>query len=118
MQGGALPATEARASAVLASGATRAQAVRFAGGVSPDGASSAVPKSMTRATRLLPSFAGVCAQMPAKSAAPRGCDESSDSSLTAKRKPWTSPSAGRATDGPWVAYVQVSPSRSQKDQYR
>ncbi|MGX1120926.1 hypothetical protein RKD37_006289 [Streptomyces ambofaciens] len=77
--------------------------MRGAGGVSPDGASDAVPKSRTSATRLLPSLAGVFAQIDAKSAVPRGWAASPESSLTAKRKPCTSPSEGRTRDGPWVA---------------
>ncbi len=100
----------------MASGETRAQAVRPSGGVSPDGASAAVPKSRTRATRLVPSFAGVPAQTAAKSAVPRGRAASPESALTEKRKPWTAPSDGRAVEGPSVAYVQPAPSRSQKDQ--
>jgi hypothetical protein len=103
---------------VVASDATRAQAVRGPGGVSPDGASAAVPKSRTRATRLSPFFAGVSAQIFAKSAAPRGRAASPESSLTANRNPCTSPSPGRAVEGPSVAYVQLAPSRSQNDQYR
>lgn len=77
--------------------------MRGAGGVSPDGASGAVPKSRTSATRLVPSSAGVFAQIDAKSAVPRGWAASPEFSLTAKRKPWTSPSEGWAMDGPWVA---------------
>lgn len=100
----------------MASGAVGTQAVRAGGGVSPDGASVVVPKSMTRAIRFLPSCAGVFAQIVAKSAVPRGFVASPESSLTAKRKPWTSPSEGRAVEGPWVAYVHWLPSRSQKDQ--
>ncbi len=90
--------------------------MRPSGGVSPDGASAGVPKSMTRATRLSPSRAGVFAQMVSKSAVPRGFTASAEFSLTEKRKPWTSPSAGRTRDGPWVAYVHAVPLRSQKDQ--
>src|SRR5262245_44754299 len=51
----------ASTSAELASGATEAQTVRGAGGCSPDGASAAVPKSRTTATRLRPGLAGVSA---------------------------------------------------------
>ncbi len=109
-------ATDASASAVVASGATRAHATRRAGGVSPEGASAAVPKSRTRATRFAPARAGVLAQMSAKAASPRGRVASAESSLTANRNPCTSPSEGRAREGPCVAYVQWSPSRSQKDQ--
>jgi hypothetical protein len=93
----------ANASAVVASGETVAHAVRAAGGVSPDGASDGVPKSMTRATRFLPSDAGVFAQIVVKDAVPRGFVASDESSLTAKRRPWTSPSEGTAVAGPWVA---------------
>ncbi len=75
-----------------------------------------MPKSSTSATRFVPSFAGVSAQIASKSAVPRGLAASPESSLTEKRKPWTSPSAGRASDGPTVAYVHAEPSRSQKDQ--
>lgn len=90
--------------------------MRGDGGVSPPGASAVVPKSMTSATRFVPSRAGVFAQIAVKEAASRGCEASWESALTANRKPWTSPSDGRAVDGPWVAYVQSSPERSQKDQ--
>lgn len=100
----------------MASEGTLAQAVRGDGGVSPDGASVGVPKSMTRATRFLPCWAGDLAHMDAKSVSPRGFDACWESSLTAKRKPWTSPSDGRAVDGPCVAYVHRPPVRSQKDQ--
>lgn len=75
-----------------------------------------MPKSRTRATRLAPARASVLAQTDAKSALPRGFEASCESSLTAKRNPSTSPSDGRAVDGPWVAYVQEPPVRSQKDQ--
>lgn len=102
---------------MLASGATRAQAVRGAGGFSPSGASAAVPGSMTSAIRFRPSFAGVSAQTAPKSGARRGCAESWESALTEKRKPCTAPSSGRTTEGPWVAYVQLfPPSLSQNDQ--
>ncbi|UJV43887.1 hypothetical protein CVT30_32255 [Streptomyces sp. AMCC400023] len=109
-------ATDANASAVVASSGTRAQAVRAAGGVSPSGASAAVPKSMTSATRFRPSRAAVSPQIAGKSAAPRGWTASDESRLTANRKPCTVPSVGRAVDGPCVAYAQAEPSRSQKDQ--
>lgn len=109
-------ATEANASAVVASSGTRAQAVRAAGGVSPAGASAAVPKSMTSATRFSPPRAAVPPQIAAKSAAPRGRAASAESRLTANRNPCTSPSDGRAVDGPCVANAQAEPSRSQKDQ--
>lgn len=101
---------------MVASEGTRAQAVRDAGGVSPLGASAVVPESMTRATRFWPDWAGVLAQMDAKSAFPRGFEASCESALTANRKPSTSPSDGRAVDGPCVAYVHFPPVRSQKDQ--
>jgi hypothetical protein len=58
----------------------------------------------------------VFAQIVANDAAPRGAFASEESSLTAKRNPWTSPSEGTEVEGPWVAYVQVVPVRSQKDQ--
>lgn len=78
---------------------------------------------MTSAIRLEPPFAGVFAQMPSKVRGPpcagtRGLLASWESALTANRKPCTSPSAGRAVDGPWVAYCQPLPERSQNDQYR
>ncbi len=101
---------------MLASAATRAHAVRGAGGASPSGASAAVPGSMTRAIRLRPSSAGVPAQIAPKSGVRRGRAASWESSLTAKRKPCTEPSSGRTREGPWVAYAQVVPSPSQYDQ--
>jgi hypothetical protein len=52
---------------------------------------------------LLPSSAGVFAQIVAKSAVPRGLAALPEFALTEKRKPWTSPSDGRTRDGPWVA---------------
>lgn len=113
-------ATEASASAVVAPEATCAQAVRGAasGGVSPVGASCGTPKSMTSATRLLPSVGAVAPQTAAKSAAARGWAACAAASLlTEKRKPCTEPSAGRASDGPWVAYDQPPPAEpSQNDQ--
>ncbi len=65
------------------------------------GASGPVPKSMTRAMRFLPCTAGELAQIFAKSGDwRRGCFAFAESSLTAKRKPWTSPSSGRVVEGP------------------
>lgn len=109
-------ATEASASALLASSGICAHAVRSAGGVAPSGASAAVPGSMTSATRLLPSSAGVAAQIFVKSGARRGLAASCESALTANRKPCTEPSAGRTSDGPCVAYVHPLPEPSQNDQ--
>lgn len=71
---------------------------------------------MTSATRLVPSLAGVSAQIAAKSGARRGFAESWESSLTENRKPCTAPSSGRTSDGPWVAYAQPVPLPSQNDQ--
>lgn len=53
----------ASTSAVVACGGNCTQCERSDGGFSPDGASCAVPKSRTRATRLVPVFAGVEAQI-------------------------------------------------------
>lgn len=73
---------------------------------------------MTSAIRLVPSLAGVSAQIFVNSGARRGFAESWESSLTENRKPCTAPSSGRTSDGPWVAYVQPEPEPSQNDQYR
>lgn len=62
---------------------------------------------MTRATRLRPCSAGVAEQTASKSASARGRPDWSPASLlTPKRNPCTEPSAGRAVEGPWVAYDQ------------
>lgn len=66
----------------------------------------------------MPSFAGVPAQIVAKSGAVRGVAASPLSSLTENRKPCTDPSAGRAVAGPSVAYVHSPPLLFQNDQYR
>lgn len=71
---------------------------------------------MTRATRFVPSLVGVAPHTASNDGAERGVAASFESALTAKRKPWTEPSPGCADAGPWVAYVQVSPARSQNDQ--
>lgn len=71
---------------------------------------------MTSATRFSPPRAGVAAQMESKDAVPRGFAESCESSLTENRNPCTSPSDGRAVDGPCEAYTHAEPSRSQNDQ--
>ncbi len=72
---------------------------------------------MTTAIRLVPSPAGASPQIASKpSAARRGFAESCEFSLTENRKPITSPSAGLAVAGPWLAYVHSPPSLSQNDQ--
>lgn len=103
----------------MASGPTCAHAVRGAscGGASPAGACAGVPKSMTTAMRFLPSTAEVAEQTAAKSGAVRGGAACSAASLlTTKWKPCTEPSAGRAEEGPWVAYFHWPPAPSQNDQ--
>ena len=63
---------------------------------------------MTRATRLLPSVAGVSAQMSANDGAVRGWDDAVPAAVvTAKRQPCTDPSAGMSDAGPAEANVQV-----------
>ncbi len=67
---------------------------------------------------MRPSAGAVAPHTASKSAAARGFAASAAASLlTAKRKPWTEPSAGRASDGPCAAYDHWPPAApSQNDQ--
>lgn len=80
------------------------------------GASAAVPKSITTATRL-PEPAGVDPQIVLKSPATRGDTPPVDASTwAAKRQPSTDPSPGVEMAGPRCAYSQVLPVQCQYDQ--
>src|SRR5215207_2832017 len=91
--------TAASTLAPVAFGSVTTQVPLAGGGASPVLESSAVPGSITRATRFLPDSAGVAPQTASKLAAARGTRGLAPP--TAYRQPSTLPSAGTTASEPF-----------------